>query len=58
MSLNKPMYSKPAYVKVKTKTQLRKELAQLRKDLKAGLKGPDADLYKILLDSITNVKII
>lgn len=48
MSLTKPMYSKPAYVKVPTKTQQKKELAALKRDIKKGLNGPDADIYRML----------
>lgn len=57
MSLTKPMYSKPAYVKVPTKTQMKKDLAALKRNIRAGLKGPDADLYRMMakaLDIIEN----
>lgn len=46
--INPPKYAKPAYVKVPTKTQLRKELAQLKHDIKAGLNGPDRELYVMM----------
>lgn len=52
-----PKYSKPAYVKVPTKTQLRKETAALKRDLKAGLKGPDAELYRMMLAALNMTKI-
>jgi len=48
--INPPKYSKPARVKVPSKTQLRKELAALKRDIKAGLAGPDRDIY-LALDS-------
>lgn len=57
MSLNSPKYSKPAYVKVPTKTQQRKELAALKRNIKAGLKGPDADVYRALQKAVTMTKI-
>ena len=43
-----PKYSKPAYVKVPTKTQQKKELAALKRDIKKGLTGPDADIYRMM----------
>jgi hypothetical protein len=46
--INPPKYSKPAYVKVPTKTQLRKELAALKRNIKKGLNGPDADIYRMM----------
>lgn len=46
--INPPKYSKPAYVKVPSKTQMRKELAALKRDIKKGLNGPDADIYQAL----------
>lgn len=57
MSLNPPKYSKPAYVKVTSKTQMRKDLAQLKRDLKAGLKGPDAQLYRMMLEATKGLTI-
>lgn len=47
-----PKYSKPAYVKIPTKTQMRKDLAALKRDIKAGLKGPDADLYRMMMKAL------
>lgn len=52
-----PKYSKPAYVKVPTKTQLRKQTAALKRDIKAGLKGPDAELYRMMLNALDMVEI-
>lgn len=52
-----PKYSKPAYVKVPTKTQLRKQTAALKRDIKAGLKGPDAELYRMMLKALDMVEI-
>lgn len=46
--INPPKYSKPARPNIPTKTQLRKELAGLKRDIKKGLNGPDADIYQAL----------
>ena len=46
--INPPKYSKPARPNIPTKTQLRKELAALKRDIKKGLNGPDADIYQAL----------
>jgi hypothetical protein len=50
--INPPKYSKPARVKVPSKTQMRKELAALKRDIKAGLGGPDAELYRMMNTAI------
>ncbi len=55
--LNAPKYSKPAYVKTPSKTQLRKELAALRKNIKKGLNGPDADIYRAMDKAVKLMKI-
>lgn len=46
--INPPMYSKPARPNIPTKTQLRKELAALKRNIKKGLNGPDADIYRMM----------
>lgn len=43
MSLNDPMYSKPARLNIPSKTQTLKNLRQLKKDLKRGTGIPDVD---------------
>jgi hypothetical protein len=48
MMLNAPKYGKPAYVKVPSKTQQKKDLAALKRNIKQGLKGPDAEIYRVL----------
>jgi hypothetical protein len=55
--LNPPKYSKPAYVKVPTKTQLRKELRELRKSIREGLKGPDADIYQAMENAVKMLEV-
>jgi hypothetical protein len=55
--INPPKYSKPAYVKVPTKTQMRKELAALKRDIKKGLNGPDADLYRMMEKAARMMKV-
>jgi hypothetical protein len=54
--INPPKYSKPAYVKVPSKTQMRKELAALKRDIKKGLNGPDADLYRMMEKAVRMMK--
>ncbi len=55
--INPPKYSKPAYVKVPTKTQMRKELAALKRDIKAGLNGPDRELYLMMSEALKGLDI-
>lgn len=56
--INPPKYSKPAYVKVPSKTQMRKELAALKRDIKAGLKGPDRDVYLMMEKAVKALDIL
>jgi hypothetical protein len=55
--INPPKYSKPARPNIPTKTQLRKELAALKRDIKKGLNGPDADLYRMMEKATKMMKI-
>jgi hypothetical protein len=55
--INPPKYSKPARPNIPTKTQLRKELAALKRDIKKGLNGPDADLYRMMEKATKMMKV-
>ncbi len=55
--INPPKYSKPAYAKVPSKTQMRKELAALKRDIKAGLNGPDRELYLMMSKALKGLDI-
>ena len=55
--INPPKYSKPAYVKVPSKTQMRKELAALKRNIKAGLNGPDRELYLMMSKALKGLDI-
>jgi hypothetical protein len=55
--INPPMYSKPARPNIPTKTQLRKELAALKRDIKKGLNGPDADIYRMMSEALKGLDI-
>ena len=55
--INPPKYSKPARPNIPTKTQLRKELAALKRNIKKGLNGPDADIYRMMEKATKMMKI-
>jgi len=57
--INPPKYSKPAYVKVPSKTQMRKDLAALTREIKKGARGngPDADVFRMMEKALKGLDI-
>jgi hypothetical protein len=55
--INPPKYSKPARPNIPTKTQLRKELAALKRDIKKGLNGPDRELFLMMEKATKMMKV-